>query len=69
MTPNPLYRPAKAAEYLGVSKATLYRYEKEGRLPPRAIVGPGASGWRLSELDKFLDDLPRTGNAMRGDRS
>ena len=66
MSPDPLYRPAKAAEHLGVSRATLYRYEKSGRLPHRLVLGPGASGWRLSDLELYLDSLPRGGNARRG---
>lgn len=66
--PNPLLRPAKAAEFLGLSRATLYRYEQSGRLPPRVVVGPGASGWRLSDLTGFLDSLPRGGDARRAPR-
>ncbi len=45
---------------------TLYRYEKDGRLPRRLVLGPGASGWRLSDLERYLDELPRGGNARRG---
>jgi len=67
-TPSPLYRPAKTAAHLGISKPTLYRYEKAGRLPPRVVLGPGVSGWRLSDLERFLDSCQRGGDARRGSR-
>jgi len=66
---DPLLRPAQAAKFLGLSRASLYRYEAAGRLPHRLVIGPGASGWRLSDLERFLDGLPRGGSARRGPRA
>lgn len=66
--PDPLYRIKKAATHCGFSRATLYRYEKAGRLPPRIVLGPGVSGWRLSDLERFLDSCQRGGDARRGSR-
>jgi hypothetical protein len=34
---SPIIRPAKAARLLGISRATLYRWESSGRLAPRVI--------------------------------
>ncbi len=49
-----IYRPAKAAEYLGVSIQTVYRYAKMGLLPPPIKIGLRASGWMRSDLDSFI---------------
>jgi predicted DNA-binding transcriptional regulator AlpA len=56
-----IIRPAKAARMLGISRTTLYRWEKEGRLAPRVILGPGVSGWKEADLAAFIDAAPRGG--------
>jgi predicted DNA-binding transcriptional regulator AlpA len=58
---SPIFRPAQAARLLGISRATLYRWEKEGRLAPRVILGPGTSGWRGEDLAAFIAAAPRGG--------
>ena len=52
-------RPAAAAAYIGLSRATLYRLERAGELPARIILGPNASGWFREDLDGFLATRPR----------
>lgn len=52
-------RPAAAAAYIGYSRATVYRLERAGELPPRVILGPNASGWFREDLDGFLASRPR----------
>jgi predicted DNA-binding transcriptional regulator AlpA len=54
-----ILRPAAAARYIGLSRATVYRLERAGVLPPRILLGPGASGWLLADLDAFIDSRPR----------
>ena len=61
MTLSPIVRPAQAARLLGVSRATLYRWEAAGRLAPRVILGPGTSGWREEDLAAFIAAAPRGG--------
>ena len=52
-------RPAAAALYIGLSRASLYRLERAGELPPRIILGANASGWFREDLDGFLASRPR----------
>lgn len=52
-------RPARAAFYIGLSRASLYRLERAGKLPPRILLGPNASGWLRDDLDAFIASRPR----------
>lgn len=52
-------RPAAAAAYVGLSRASMYRLERAGELPPRVILGANASGWFREDLDGFLASRPR----------
>jgi predicted DNA-binding transcriptional regulator AlpA len=54
-----ILRPAAAAAYIGLSRATLYRLERAGELPARVILGVHASGWFCEDLDRFLASRPR----------
>jgi predicted DNA-binding transcriptional regulator AlpA len=35
----------------GISRATSYRYEREGYLPKPVRLGPGAARWPLAEIE------------------
>jgi predicted DNA-binding transcriptional regulator AlpA len=61
MTVSRILRPAQAARLLGISRATLYRWEAAGRLAPRVILGPGTSGWKEEDLAAFIAAAPRGG--------
>jgi excisionase family DNA binding protein len=54
MTPvTELFDTAQACDYLGgISRATLYRAWKRGRLTPTKVEG--STRWRRSELDRYL---------------
>jgi prophage regulatory protein len=54
-----IVRPIEAARLLGITRATLYRWEKAGRLAPRVILGPGTSGWKEEDLAAFIEAAPR----------
>jgi predicted DNA-binding transcriptional regulator AlpA len=57
-----IVRPTEAARLLGITRATLYRWEKSGRLAPRIILGPGTTGWREADLAAFVASAPRGGH-------
>lgn len=50
-----IIRPKDAAILLGISKATLYRWERQGRIAERVKLGPKVSGWRESDLIEFIE--------------
>lgn len=54
-----IIRPKDAAKLLSISKATLYRWEKEGRLAKRITLSPGVSGWRESDLIAFIEQAEK----------
>jgi excisionase family DNA binding protein len=58
MTEDKIYRPAAAADYLGIGLSTLYEYAKNGDIPKAIKIGKRASGWRHSTLEKFLNSRP-----------
>lgn len=48
-------RKADAAKRFGVRVRTLERWEALGLFPRRVQIGPGAVGYRTSELDEFAE--------------
>jgi predicted DNA-binding transcriptional regulator AlpA len=42
-----------------VDKSSIYRWMREGKIPPPIILGPATQRWRRSEVEKALDALPR----------
>lgn len=52
-----LIRPTELCQLLSISIATLYRWEKNGKLPINKIkIGPGAVGYKMSDVEKWLED-------------
>lgn len=49
-------RPAVAAQFAGVSRATMYRWAAEGRFPRPIQLSPGVSGVRNRDLIAWADD-------------
>lgn len=50
---------------LKVSRTTVWRWERDGVLPPIRTIGPGVEGWLESDLDHYLESLPFANEAER----
>jgi len=58
-------RPDDLAERLGVSRTTLWRWERAGILPRRRAIGPNTNGWPADEIATWLDNRPVVGGGAR----
>lgn len=54
MSPNAIVRLAALAGELGISRETLYRWERGGLIPPRRQLGPATRGWLRSDIEAWL---------------
>jgi prophage regulatory protein len=61
--PSRVVRPSEFAERAGVSRVTLWRWERAGRIPARRKIGPNTVGWLESELEQWLDSRPTVRDA------
>ena len=52
LSTNDLYTPSQAAEYLGVTTMTVWRWAKAGKLHPIVI---GHSYFHINELEQVRD--------------
>jgi prophage regulatory protein len=43
------------AGYLPISKPTVWRWVKEGRLPKPISLGPKVTAWDLDEVDRYIE--------------
>lgn len=43
------------AQRFAVSRATIWRWHKQGILPPATKIGPNITRWRLSEVIEKLE--------------
>ena len=46
-------RDTDLAERYGVSRNTIWRWAKEGRLPSPVKLGPGVTRWRLADIEQW----------------
>ena len=61
-TEQKLLRPGDLASRLGVSKSTLWRWRRAHLLPQPLYLGPRIIGWRLEDIDSWLDNLSDKGD-------
>lgn len=58
-----MLRVSEIAEWLNVSKTTIYQWVKDGNFPQPIILGmsnrSAASRWRKEEIDQWLESRPR----------
>ena len=65
-TPRPkILRTNEVAEILGVSRVTLWRWERQGLLPAKRKIGPNTVGWFEDEILAWLASRP-TGSSSLG---
>ena len=53
-----IIRPKELSRRLQVSKPTIWRMEKEGRLPERKKIAGRAVGWLSTDIQAWFDALP-----------
>jgi prophage regulatory protein len=51
-----LIREKELSQRLGISSATLSRWERSGLFPKRIKVGKRMVGWRCSAVDQWLSE-------------
>ncbi|MFN1513685.1 helix-turn-helix transcriptional regulator [Vibrio owensii] len=44
------------ANQLDVTKVTIWRWRKEGRLPPATTISPRIVGWKCETIEAWLDE-------------
>jgi prophage regulatory protein len=49
-------------ERLGVSRSTIWRWERSKLLPPRRQIGPNVVGWTDDEIELFIRSRPTPGS-------
>ena len=44
---------------LGISKNTVYRWTREGRLPAPLKIGPNSTRWRAADIRAYVEGAPQ----------
>ena len=52
-----IMRLSEVKAVTGLSKTTIYRFEKEGRFPSRVSLGARSVGWFEDDIEGFLMGL------------
>ena len=52
-----IMRLSEVKAVTGLSKTTIYRFEKEGRFPSRVSLGVRSVGWFEDDVELFLSSL------------
>lgn len=56
MTDQNFIRLNELATYLSISKVTVWRWRKEGRLPKAYAISPRIVGWKRETIEAWLDE-------------
>lgn len=52
-----IYRKPQVCELTGLAASTIYEKVREGTFPKPVKLGPRASGWKASDIEKFIAGL------------
>ena len=50
-----ILRANELARRLGISRVTLWRWERQGLIPPKLKLGPNTVGWLESEIEAWWE--------------
>ncbi len=53
-----ILRLRAVCEVTGLSRSTVYRLVSDGGFPKPVRLGPQSVGWRVSEVDEWLESRP-----------
>jgi prophage regulatory protein len=48
-----------------VSRSTLWGWVRQGRFPRPIILGPNATAWRATDVDRWIADRAAAADAVR----
>ncbi len=51
-----ILRSKEVQEMTGLSRTTLWRLERNGQFPDRIPLSVGSIGWRLSDIEKWIQE-------------
>ena len=54
-----IYREKDVLGMLSISKATLWRWRRDGEFPHPIQLGPNTVGWRRADVEEWLLARPR----------
>ena len=55
---NRVVRVSELTALLGISRSTLWRWERNGSLPAKVRYGPNTVGWPASLIEEWLESRP-----------
>jgi len=53
------YSVKEVEKITGKTRMTIYRWEREGRLPKLRKLGPNSVGFLRTEMDQWVEDLAK----------
>lgn len=56
-----IIRASEAADKIGVSVTTLWRWQRAGLMPRPRSIGPNVTGWTEAELEEWIESRPLGG--------
>ena len=57
-----MLRLPEVVRMTGLSSSTVYRLRRAGLFPEQKELSPGAVGWRLGDIRRWLRDRPAASN-------